>query len=202
MLRYAQQKMQPAVQTVQQLFQQSWLLRWVLANMLGWSLGLLLAALLLTHLGIVGALTGGAVAGTIVGSLQAVALKTHPVWQPHFRAWVWYSGLGGAAATVPIYLLAFGLLLNFNVTLVLMGAVFGTLQASLQARLWWHSVDERALWWIIASAIGGAACAPLSLSAASFWLPVCFSPGPLLFGLITGVTLLKISANYETSDDA
>ncbi len=197
-----QQRVRIVLNMTQQLFQQSWLLRWTLANIIGWSVGLLLAALLLTHFGIVGALTSGAAAGIIVGVLQAAALKTHPAWQFNFRAWVWHSCLGGAAATVPIYLLAFGLLLNFNLTLLLMGAIFGTIQASLQARLLWHIFYERAVWWVFASAIGGAVCAPLSLSASSLWLPICFSPGPVLFGIITGSILMKLFAfNQDLSDE-
>lgn len=202
MILRTQQSFQHVFRALQALFQQSWLLRWILANIAGWSIGLLLAAFLLNMLGIFGALIGGAAAGFIVGMLQAVALQTYPSWQIPFRTWVLYSILGGVLATVPIYLLAFGLLFNFNITLLLMGAIFGIIQSSLQARLLWHSIYEKALWWIAASAIGGALCAPLSLSASSLWLPVCFSPGPLIFGLITGIAFLKIAAlNYASSDD-
>lgn len=202
MFHRAQKFLRPSLITIQAGYRNIWLIRWLLANIVGWSIGLVVAARLLNLFGIVGALTGGAAAGGIVGIAQAAALRTHPDWQLDFRGWVVQSTLGGALATVPIYLLAFGLLLNFNLTLVLMGMVFGVIFGGLQAWLLWQSVYERALWWVLASAIGGAACAPLSLSASAFWLPVCFSPGSLFFGLITGITVMKLSQMpYFSADD-
>jgi hypothetical protein len=182
--------------TLRKWFRRSWLLHWTLANMAGWSLGLMVAALLVSQFGLVGMALSGVAAGGTAGFIQGIALRTHPRWQPDLRGWTLISAGGGALATLPVYLPSFLTLLNLNLGLLVMGLIFGGIVGAMQFRVLQRDFDG-AGWWILACLAGGAMCAPLSLSASSFWLPVFCSPGPLLFGLITGAAFLKKMTGEE-----
>lgn len=163
----------------------AFLLRWTLANMLGWSLGLYLGGALLSIVGgIGGALAGGSVAGAVVGAAQwwvlhqeASALKPY---------WALVSALGGGLAVLPAYLSGVTLIAGPQVGYFIVGAVYGGVFGGLQAALLWRALDDYAGWWIAGNVLAGGLCGCLTMTASLPGLPVICSPGPVVFGLLTG----------------
>jgi hypothetical protein len=196
---FQREHLEKAKRFAQDSWRESWLLRWTLANMAGWSVGLIGAALLLNWFGVIGAMLGGAAAGALVGALQAWALHTHGDLTLPYRRWISVCALAGALAMLPVALLGFVALLNPNVGLLLMGAIYGLALGSAQAFILHAELDTDAgaVLWVAACVAAGALCAPLSISASAAWLPVCCSPGPLVFGLITGAAWLKLPRDSD-----
>lgn len=163
------------------------LLRWVLACTLGWPAGLLLGSLLLRWLGAPGLLLGGAAAGVVAGGAQWLARR-----RAGGRRWLALSALGGMLGTLAAGAAAFTLLLG-GVGLLVMGALFGAVFGALQWPALRDELPDAAALWVLANAAGGACCALLTLEAGQAYLPALCSPGPPLFGLLTGWTLLRLA---------
>ena len=174
-----------------------WALRWIVANSIGWSAGMLAAALLVRGAGWIGALFAGTLLAAFAAGLQSAVLPSADL---AWRRWIAFSALGGLLATVPVYLLGLLALLVLPPGLMLMGAVFGAASAVGQALLLRPLSGEQAWFWVIACAIAGSLCAPLTLSASSFGLPVFCAPGPLIFGAVTAWVLPRILHGSAISD--
>jgi hypothetical protein len=166
----------------------SLLLRWVLANVAGWSLGLYLGSLALSRAGgVPGLLLAGAVAGLLAGTAQTLALRT--LWTVPLRRWVLLSTAGGALAALPVFLALPALIAGQGVGLTIMGALFGLIFGLAQSGAL-RSGQDRAILWALANLFGGGLCALLSPGGIISGVPVCCTPGPALFGLVTGGVLL------------
>jgi hypothetical protein len=103
---------------------------------------------------------------------------------------VWLSALGGAVGVIPALLAGFTLVLGGGWGFCFMGALFGGVLGAVQTTHLNPQVDN-AGWWIVANVVGGALCGMLTLGVNPLYLPVCCSLGPVIFGAITGYTLLK-----------
>jgi hypothetical protein len=191
-------RLQHARETGVAIWRHYWLLRWTTANMVGWSLALVAAVLLLRLFGLMGAIIGGAVAGAIAAYAQSFMLRQMKTWHVSRQRWIMSSALGGALATLPVYLLGFVALLHAQFGLLLMGAMFGGIVGTVQYYLLNDAYEEQALWWVLASVVGGMLCAPLTFTTALL-LPVIGSLGPVVFGLCTGWAL--ITMNRTVYDD-
>ena len=179
-------------QTIVGIWRRYWLLRWTTANMVGWSLALLTAVILLRVFGLLGAIVGGTAAGAIAAYAQSFMLRQIKTWTVSHRRWILMSALGGALATLPVYLLGFVALIHAQLGLLMMGAMFGGIVGIVQYYLLNEVYDEVALWWVLASVIGGMLCAPLTFTTALI-LPVIGSLGPVVFGLCTGWALIVMN---------
>ncbi len=170
----------------------AFILRWTLANMLGWTLGLYTLALLIKVFGFIGILLGGLVVGGIVGIAQsAIYLKS----QLTPRRWIGMSALGSLIAILLNGLLGILFLILFtvsgtNLPLLLAGAIAGLCLGSSQA--WVISSESDAPYgiWILINVLAGCLCAPLSLFT-PFSIPILCSLGPLTFGILTGLLLMR-----------
>jgi hypothetical protein len=166
----------------------SLLLRWVLANVAGWSLGLYLGSLALSWVGgIVGLLLAGAVAGLLAGTAQTLALRGQ--WTISLRRWALLSTAGGALAALPVFLALPALIVGRGTALTIMGALFGLIFGLVQTSAL-RGGQDRVLLWALANLFGGGLCALLSPGGIITGIPVCCTPGPVLFGLVTGGVLL------------
>lgn len=181
-------------QLVREIWREKWEIRWIVANSLGWSIGLLAAALLVRILGWFGAIFAGALLAGLASAAQSFVLLPPDLDR---RRWIALSAAGGLLITLPVYLLGLLALLYLPLGLLLMGALFGAATGAGQARLLRRSGNQQARLWIAACALAGSLCAPLTLSASSFGLPVVCAPGPLLFGIVTAWALPRI---LSTSD--
>jgi hypothetical protein len=191
-------RLQQTQQTGVAIWRRYWLLRWTVANMVGWSLALVAAVVLLRVFGLLGAIIGGATAGAIAAYAQSLMLRQMKVWSVTPRRWIISSALGGALATLPVYLLGFVALIHAQLGLLMMGAIFGGIVGTVQYYLLNDFYEEQALWWVLASVIGGMLCAPLTFTTALI-IPVIGSLGPVVFGLCTGWAL--ITMNRRQYDD-
>lgn len=181
------------------IWREYWLLRWTLVNMVGWSLALMAGVLCLRFFGLIGALMGGAMAGAIVAFAQSFMLPQIKSWPVTRKQWVIWSAIGGALATVPVYLLGFLALLHAQIGLFFMGGMFAGIISALQFRLLRYEYDDAALWWVLASIGGGMLCAPLTFTGINL-VPIIGSLGPIIFGLLTGRAILmmnKSQSEYE-----
>jgi hypothetical protein len=173
---------------------------WVLVNIVVWSLGLYAIAICIRFLGIAGAPIGAILAGLIVGGGQSWVLKRLLPITP--RQWTSSSTIGTLLGVLPIGLLFLWVLLvafmGLNSVLLILGALFGGILGSTQARVLHPIVYEKGGWWIVANIFAGALCAPLSLTGTTFWLPIFCSLGPLTFGLLTAWALRYL---LNTLDD-
>jgi hypothetical protein len=169
------------------------LTRWTLANIIGWSVGLYLGGALLSVLGgIIGAIAGGALAGASVGLGQWLVLrrksdKTHPRWPL-------ISALGGGLATLPAYLSGITLIAGPQVGYFVIGAVYGAIFGTLQMLMLRRSFEDGSAWWVIANLVAGGLCGCLTMTASLPGLPLICSPGPAVFGLLTGWAMLALRA--------
>jgi hypothetical protein len=179
-------------QTLVAIWRQYWLLRWTVANMVGWSLALVTAVLLLQLFGLGGALVGGASAGAIAACAQSFMLRQMKTWAVTRRHWILSGALGGALATLPVYLLGFVALFHAQIGLLMMGAMFGGIVGAVQYYALNETYGELALWWVLACLIGGMLCAPLTFTT-TLLLPVIGSLGPVVFGLCTGWALIVMN---------
>lgn len=182
----------------QVIWRRYWLLRWTSANMLGWSLAMLAAMLLLEWFGLFGAMIGGGAAGLIVGGIQSAFLPApkNPILDQ--RQWMMMSALGGLAATIPVYLLAFVALLHFQIGLFFMGACAGGMIGALQSRLLMAEFDDALLWWVGANILAGGLCAPLTLTPTI--LPLFGTVGPVVFGVVTGSVFLRMQRSRAADE--
>lgn len=175
------------------LLSRPFLLRWTLANLVGWALGLYLGSLFLSIIGsILGVLVGGAVAGGVVGAAQWLTLR------PDDRRWLLVSALGGGLAALPAYLSGITLIAGPGVGYFIVGAVYGAIFGAAQ----WLAWRTDAGWWIGINALAGGLCGCLTLGFNPLGLPVICSPGPVVFGLLTGCVVLRLKATAgETNSD-
>ncbi|MDQ7026878.1 MAG: hypothetical protein Q9P44_15120 [Anaerolineae bacterium] len=174
------------------IWRRYWLLRWTVANMLAWSLALVAAVLLLQLMGLWGAILGGAVAGAIAAFIQSSTLVQIKSWTVSRKRWIIWGAVGGALATIPVYLLGFVALFHAQIGLTMMGAMFGGIIGCVQYHLLQDDYHDAALWWVLASIIGGMLCAPLTFTTALI-LPVIGSLGPVVFGLVTGWAIITMN---------
>jgi hypothetical protein len=167
------------------------LTRWTLANIIGWSLGLYLGGALLSVLGgIAGAAAGGALAGAFVGAAQWLVLrrksdKVNP-------RWALLSAAGGGLATLPAYAAGITLIAGPQVGYFVIGAVYGAIFGGLQALALHRAFEEGSAWWVLANLLAGGLCGCLTMTASLPGLPLICSPGPVVFGLLTGWALLAL----------
>lgn len=174
---------------------------WVVINVAVWSLGLYVVALCIRFLGLFGAPIGAMLMGLIVGAGQVRVLRRLLPIVP--RQWIGVSTLGVVLGTLPIGLLFLWILLvavlGLNGVLVILGGIFGGILGATQAYILRSIVYEKVGWWIVANVVAGALCAPLSLTGASFWLPIFCSLGPVTFGLLTawGLRYLIVTMDVD-----
>ena len=174
---------------------------WVLMNVLIWSLGLYTIALCIRFFGIVGAPIGAILLGTIVGTGQSWILKRLLPITP--RQWAGSSVIGTLLGVLPIGLIFLWVILSavigVNTVLLILGAIFGGILGGMQARILYPLFYENVGWWVVANLLAGALCAPLSLTGATFWLPVFCSLGPVTFGLVTAIGLHHVLNNVSVN---
>ncbi|NWF69963.1 MAG: hypothetical protein HXY40_12830 [Chloroflexi bacterium] len=186
------------LQLFQNAVQTSFLLRWTLANTVGWSLGLLLGLLLGAPLGqwlgtpLLALLLSGALAGLVVGTCQYWALRAIVS-----RRWPLYSLVGGVLGAFPALLLGFTLLLGWPLGMALMGAGFAGVLAAAQCLVPSVKPDVAFLrthagGWLAFNMLAGGLCGAASVLAALPILPLVCSAGPPLFGLVTGLLLVRV----------
>lgn len=163
--------------------------RWLLANIGGWSGGLYAAALSVQLVGgLLGLLLGGALAGLVVGTAQWWALKGEAAWLD--GRWVRVTTLGGLLGAIPAFLAGASLIIGNTPGFCIIGGVFGGIIGGLQYVLLHDHVETGSLW-VLANVAGGALCGVFSLAVNPLYLPICCTLGPLIFGIITGVILLR-----------
>lgn len=162
--------------------------RWVLANVAGWALGLWLGAALLALLGgLAGAAISGVLAGLVVGGAQWLVLRQQVSWIS--LRWVWWSALGGGLAFLPAYLAGVALVAGPHIGYFVVGAVYGGIFGAAQWLVLRDAHDEWAGLWIMANLLAGGLCGCLTMTLTPAGLPLLCSPGPPLFGIITGGAL-------------
>jgi hypothetical protein len=167
------------------LGRQPFLLRWTLANVAGWALGLFLGGVILGIVGsILGVVVGGALCGTVVGLAQWLVLRLPD------KRWLLVSAVGGGLAALPAYLSGVTLIAGPVIAYTIVGAVYGGLFGGAQ---WFALRHAEAGWWVAINALAGGLCGGLTLGFNPLGLPVLLSPGPVVFGLLTGVVLLRLS---------
>jgi hypothetical protein len=172
------------------------LLRWILANMIGWSLGLYLGGALLNVFGgIFGAIGGGALAGGLVGLLQWLALRL--ALEGFDTRWVLWSALGGALALVPAFLAGAAMVAGPQIGYFAVGAVYGLIFGALQGLMLRGKDAELAGWWIAVNLLAGGLCGCLTMTASLPGLPLFCSPGPAVFGLLTGVVMRTKGRDFD-----
>ncbi|MBZ0300662.1 MAG: hypothetical protein K8J31_13015 [Anaerolineae bacterium] len=170
--------------------------RWTIGNILGWSVGLYIGGGLLSVVGgIGGALAAGALAGATVGIAQWGVLRLDPGGMS--RRWALLSALGGGMATLPAYLSGAALIAGPQVGYFVIGAVYGGLFASVQWIMLRTRCEAGASLWIIANLLAGGLCGCLSMTASLPGLPWICSPGPVVFGILTGITLQRLRQNLK-----
>ncbi len=170
--------MQESVGILWQTLRIRFYLRWTLANIIGWSGGMVLGSLGLALVGgIPGVFLAGSLMGAVAGSMQWLAVPELS------RRWVVWSAVGGIVAALPVFLAAFSLVVGRTVGLAVMGAVFGLCIGWVQTL----GLRGRAFVWVIINGVAGGLCGMLTLMPVS--VPVCLTPGPLIFGLLTGWVL-------------
>lgn len=175
--------------TAREILARRFLLRWLLANVVGWSCGLMLGSALLGWFGgVIGLLLAALALGVCAGSAQMLALT-----EAGFGSrWVVFSALGSLGAVLPVFLAAFALVAGNALGFAVMGAVFGLCFGAAQAwilRL--HLEQDAVVMWMLVNALGGGLCGMSALGGVPFALPVCLTPGPLTFGLLTGIALVR-----------
>lgn len=168
------------------------LLRWVVANIAGWSTGLLVGSWLLGVFGgVIGLGMGGAAGGGIAGLAQWLILKDE-ISGVERRRWLVVSAAGGLAAAFPAALAGFALVAGTGLGFLIVGAVFGGIFGAAQWAALGGLFPQGAAWWIGANLVGGGLCGWLALGA-NLGLPVFCSFGPVLFGLLTGWALRRVT---------
>ena len=166
--------------------------RWLLANVVGWALGYFLGGLFLHWVGTFsGVHLAGAVDGVVVGAAQSAVLRSG-------RHWVLVSGLGGGLAVLPAYLSGIALLAGPGVGYFIVGAVYGSMFGMAQ---WFALHHAQRGWWVMLNGLAGGLCGCLTLGFNPLGLPVLCSPGPVIFGLLTGYALLKLDEKGAGSHD-
>lgn len=167
------------------------LLRWTLANAAGWSLGLLFALTIGASVGewlklpLLSLILSGTIAGVVVGAFQHLALRGEVT-----RRWIGFSALGGLIGAFPAFVLSFTLLLRWELGAALMGSAFAAVLASLQCAALSENMPPPAAW-IVTNAFAGCLCGACSVVAALPIVPLVCSAGPPLFGLITGLVIVR-----------
>jgi len=163
------------------------LLRWTLANVAGWSAGLYLGSALVGALGgIGGALAGGVLAGAVVGAAQWIVLRTETQAAWANPRWAIASALGGGLAILPAYIAGAALIAGPQVGYFVVGGVYGGIFGALQGFLFRTQVDHMAVVWVTANLLAGGLCGCLTMTASLPGMPLICSPGPVVFGLVTG----------------
>lgn len=167
------------------------LLRWTLANIAGWAIGLYLGGALLSVLGgVIGATAGGALAGAVVGVAQWLVLRHKSgKTSPH---WPLVSAVGGGLATIPAYVAGIALIAGPRVGYFVIGGVYGAIFGASQALVLHRTFEENGVWWALANLMAGGLCGCLTMTASLPGLPLICSPGPAVFGLLTGWAMLAM----------
>ena len=172
---------------------------WVIINIFVWSLGLYALAICIRLFGIIGAPIGTVLLGLIVGGGQSWILRR--IFPISSQRWMGESTAGATIGALPIGLLFLWILLvaviGLNSVLFILGGIFGGVLGATQASVLHPIIYEKAGWWIIANIFAGALCAPLSLTGTTLWLPVFCSLGPLIFGILTAVTLRYLLNTWD-----
>lgn len=162
--------------------------RWMLANVAGWSAGLYLGSALVGALGgIGGAVAGGVLAGAVVGAAQWMVLRTEAAWAN--PRWAVASALGGGLAIMPAYIAGAALIAGPQVGYFVVGAVYGGIFGALQGFLLRTQVEHMAVMWVAANLVAGGLCGCLTMTASLPGMPLMCSPGPVVFGLVTGCAM-------------
>lgn len=189
-------------QSVVSALQRYFLLRWTLANIVGWSTGLYVGSLALMVIGgLPGLLMAGLLTGLIAGGAQVAVLRDSATGSPRylFRRWIIFSTIGGMCAAIPVFISGFTLVAGRGIGFALMGAVFGSCFGWVQALALRHQPDFT-LVWVLANVFSGSLCALFSFSGFPVMLPIFCTLGPVLFGVVTGYTLLQW-AQMEPPED-
>jgi len=190
----ASQRKVYAIQTLRQQFREIWhnyfWLRWAIIHMVMWQLALLMAAFLWWVLGGWGVLMSGAAVGAIIGVGQSWLLFT-PDEQPLRYRWVSFSGIGGFLGMFPAGILALVGVFQLTLAAFLVGAAFAGVLGILQALILASLLDDRAYLWVPMSAFAGGLALVCLVPLVRWGVPLCLSPGFLLFGLFTGGLLSR-----------
>lgn len=182
--------MRTALDAFTAYLQTHFLARWILANVVGWSLGLYLGSVCVSALGsVVGVILGSALAGVIVGAAQWRTLRGQARWRG--RQWVAASAMGSALGVFPAALTGIVLLARWGVGVLIVGGVYGGMFGLAQVAVLREYVPESG-WWVAANIAGAALCGLCSLGINPLALPIFCTPGPLLFGAITGWVMARL----------
>lgn len=153
--------------------------------MVGWLLGLFVGSSVLAIIGgIIGLLIGGLLAGGIAGFCQWWVLRLSLHWLE--QRWIFYTALAGLLSAFPAFLLGFTSLLGMGFAGLLIGAMFGGLVGWLQGLVIRYEFEQIIPVWVLANIAAGAICGSLTLMTSASWLPMIFTPGPMIYGLVTG----------------
>lgn len=179
--------------------EEHFLLRWILANMIGWPVALHLGSWSLGLIGgPVGLLAGGAAAGLLVGAFQRWALR--PWYAVPWRRWLLLHIVGGGLGAMLAYASGFSIIAGPSLASFIVGAVFGATLSALQHVALENAASVSILGWVAANAAAGGFCGWLSLHAAIGPPAVC-SPGPIVFGLCTGLALARLAGKNTSAED-
>lgn len=179
-------------QLLHQLWLEYWLLRWVIGTVIGWQLGVLLAVFVLWLFGAWGVLLVGALIGVGVGTGQAwILFAGIDNSQQERMRWILLSALGGLCGTFPAGVLALTGIFNLWIAALLVGGCFAALVGGLQVIYLLRWLDMRAYLWIGVCALGGMLSAGVTLLLSGWGVPLWLSPGSVLFGVVTGVVMLR-----------
>lgn len=171
------------------------MLRWVLWNILGWTLGLYLTFWLTSLIGFVSLFIGSIFQAVLLGFIQRYLLQDQIILEK--AGWLFYSGLGGAIAFLPVLLATLAFIAHPFIGAILMGGLYGLIFSYFQ-QLYLRQQDlARGSYWVLANTVGGMLCAPLTLGMLSKQVPVLFSPGILIFGLITGYCIQRLVRDID-----
>jgi hypothetical protein len=121
--------------------------------------------------------------GTVAGWRKSD--KTHP-------RWALVSAVGGGLATLPAYLAGIALIAGPQVGYFVIGGVYGAIFGGLQALMLRRTFEEGSAWWVTANLLAGGLCGCLTMTASLPGLPLVCSPGPAVFGLLTGWAMLAM----------
>lgn len=135
-------------------------------------------------------------AGGVAGGLQWLILRD--IDPDLGRRWLLASTAGGGCGALTALLIGVAgtllLLVSFllsgpGVALLVAGAAFGGIFGAAQAIVLGDLIPGSPHGWWLVNLLAGGLCAALSLPMTSLWIPVLCSPGPLIFGLLTGLAL-------------
>jgi len=103
-----------------------------------------------------------------------------------------FSALGGALGTFPVLLVGIVFVAEWRIGFAIAGALYGLCFGWMQHFVFYDEDSDTTLLWVLANLAAGGLCGWLSFGWRPLLLPICCSPGPLLFGVVTGAALVTL----------